>query len=121
MVWLSVFDQFDPTAELLFLPVFGLCWAGNGVLGSCLLRGKRWARICLGAEGLLFLIYFCSGRGLGLPHCPAWLSVVVFRLGTFLVGVLPYAKVVFIPLGIASLCALRGRAGKPPLSLADRP
>ncbi len=107
LVWLLIFRQSGVTDEqLLFLPVFGLCWGCNVVLGCFLLRGKWWARTCLGLEGVLFLIYFCCERGFALPHCPVWLGMVIFRMGTFMVGVLPYSQWVFFPLGLASLCAL---------------
>jgi len=106
LVWLLIFQQSRVTGELLFLAVFGLCWGCNAVLGFFLLRGRRWARICLGMEGVMFLIYFYFRFGLPLPPCPAWVSTVTFRLGTFIVGVLPCAYWVFIPLGFASVCAL---------------
>ena len=57
LVWFLIFQQASVTAELLILPVFGLVWGCNTVLGYLLLQGKRWARICLGVEGVLFLTY----------------------------------------------------------------
>jgi hypothetical protein len=107
LVWLLIFQQASVTAELLLLPVFGLVWGGNTVLGFFLLRGKRWARICLGVEGVLFLTYYYFRYGFPLPHCPAWVSIVIFRLGSFTVGPVPYISCwVIIALALASVCAL---------------
>jgi capsular polysaccharide biosynthesis protein len=106
IVWLLVIEHARLGNEFLFLPLFGLCWAGNAVLGFQLRRGKRWARICLGTEGVLLLIYSCFRHGLSLPHCLAWPVVLISQLGTFLIGVIPYTQWLCIPLGLASVCAL---------------
>jgi capsular polysaccharide biosynthesis protein len=107
LVWFLIFQQASVTSELLVLPVFGLCWACNTALGFFLIRGKRWARICLGVEGVLFLTYYYFRYGSPLPHCPAWVSIVILRLGSFTVGQMPYAfRWVFIVLALASVCAL---------------
>ena len=107
LVWFLIFQQVSVTAELLLLPVFGLCWGSNAVLGFFLSRGKRWARICLGLEGVLFLTYYFFRDGFPLPYCPAWVSIVIFRLGSFAFGPMPYIlRWVFIALGLASVCAL---------------
>ena len=107
LVWFLIFQQASVTAELLLLPVFGLCWGSNAVLGFFLSRGKRWARICLGAEGVLFLTYYYFRYGFPLPHCPAWVSIMIIRLGSFIFGAVPYvSRWVFIALALASICAL---------------
>jgi hypothetical protein len=107
LVWFLIFQQASVTAELLFLPVFGLVWGANAALGFFLLRGKRWARISLGVEGVLFLTYYYFRHGFPLPHFPAWVSIVIFRLGSFTLGPLPYIlRWVFIALALASVCAL---------------
>ncbi|HEY5480376.1 MAG TPA: hypothetical protein VIL39_02760, partial [Verrucomicrobiae bacterium] len=86
---------------------FGLCWGSNAVLGFFLSRGQRWARICLGVEGVLFLTYYYFRYGFPLPHFPAWVSLVIFRLGSLTVGQVPYvSRWVFIALALASVCAL---------------
>ena len=107
LVWFLIFQQASVTAELLLLPVFGLVWGCNTVLGFFLSRGKRLARICLGVEGVLFLTYYYFRYGFPLPHCPAWVSIVIFRLGSFTVGPVPYiSRWVFIALALASVGAL---------------
>jgi capsular polysaccharide biosynthesis protein len=107
LVWFLIFQQTRVTAELLFLPVFGLVWGCNTVLGFFLLRGKRWARICLGVEGVLCLTYYFFRDGFPLPYCPAWVSIVIFRLGSFAFGPVPYiSRWVFIALALASIGAL---------------
>jgi len=107
LVWFLIFQQASVTDELLLLPFFGLFWGCNTVLGFFLVRGKQWARICLGVEGLLFLTYFGFRYGILLPQCPAWVSTAILRLGWFIVGPLPYIlRWVFIALGLASVCAL---------------
>ena len=107
LLWFLTLRQTDVTAELLALPLFGLIWGGNAVLGFFLFRGKRWARICLGVEGVLLLMYYCFRYGLLFPHGPAWVSEVVIYLGWLMVGLLPWIlRWVFIALGLASVCAL---------------
>ena len=107
VAWLLIFQQSGVTAELLLLPVFGLCWGCNAGLGFFLLRGKRWARICLGVEGVLFLTYYYFRYGFPLPHCPAWVSITILRLGSFTVGQVPQIfRWVFIALALASIGAL---------------
>jgi hypothetical protein len=69
LVWFLIFQQASVTAELLLLSVFGLVWACNTVLDFFVLPGKRWARILLGAEGILFLAYFYFRQGFH-PSCP---------------------------------------------------
>jgi hypothetical protein len=107
LVWFLIFQQVSVTAELLLLPVFGLCWGANAVLGFFLSRGKRWARICLGVEGIFFLTYYYFRYEFPLPDCLAWVSTVIFRLGSFTVGPVPYiSRWVFITLAVASIGAL---------------
>jgi capsular polysaccharide biosynthesis protein len=107
LVWFLIFQQVSVTAELLLLPVFGLCWGSNAVLGFFLSRGKRWARISLGVEGVLFLTYYYFKYGFPLPHCPAWASIIIIRLGSFIFGAVPYiSRWVFIALALVSICAL---------------
>ena len=106
LVWFLIFQQSSVTSELLVLPVFGLVWACNTVLGLFVLRGKRWARILLGAEGIFLLAYFYFRQGFH-PYCPPWVSQAILRLGWLLVGPLPYVlRWVFIALGLTSVCAL---------------
>lgn len=107
MAWLLIFQQSGVTDEMVLVPLFGLCWGTSAVLGFFLLRGKRWARICLGVEGVLFLTYYYFRYAFPLPHCPAWVSMAILRLGTFPVGSLPQIlRWVFIALALASICAL---------------
>jgi capsular polysaccharide biosynthesis protein len=107
LVWFLIFQQVSVTAELLLLPVFGLCWGSNAVLGFFLSRGKRWARISLGVEGVLFLTYYYFRYGFPLPHCPARVSIIIIRLGSFIFGAVPYiSRWVFIALALVSVCAL---------------
>ena len=107
LVWFLIFQQASVTSDLFFLPVFGLVWGCNAVLGFSLLRGKRWARILLGVEGVLLLTYYYFRYGFPLPHFPHWVSAVIFYLGVFTVGLVPYIfRWVFISLALASLCAL---------------
>ena len=107
LVWFLIFQQASASSGLLLLPVFGLIWAGNAIMGFFLMRGKRWARIWLGVEGILLLTYYYFRDGFPLPHLPAWVSTAVLQLGWF--AVWPMANIfrwVFIPLALASLCAL---------------
>jgi capsular polysaccharide biosynthesis protein len=107
LIWFLVLRQAEVTAELLVLPIFGVAWGCNTVLGYFLLRGKRWARMYLGAEGVLFLAYYYFRQGAPLPYSPEWVSLVILRLGWFLVGPLPpMLRWVFIALGLASVFAL---------------
>jgi drug/metabolite transporter (DMT)-like permease len=107
LVWFVIFQQVSVTAELLLLPVFGLCWGSNAVLGFFLSRGKRWTRICLGVEGVLFLIYYYFRQGPAPPQIPAWVSMTILRLGWFIAGPVPQIlRWVFIVLALASVCAL---------------
>jgi capsular polysaccharide biosynthesis protein len=107
LVWFLIFQQASVTPELLFLPVFGLCWGGNAVLGFFLMHGKRWARIFLGLEGVLFLTHYGFRYGILDLHRPAWLSTAILKLGWILMGPLPWiARWLFIALAIASVCAL---------------
>jgi capsular polysaccharide biosynthesis protein len=107
LVWFLFFQQASVTPELLLLPLFGLVWGCNAVLGFSLLRGKRWARICLGVEGVLLLMYYCFRYGLLFPHSPAWVSKVIIYLGWLMVGLLPWIlRWVFMALALASVCAL---------------
>lgn len=107
LLWFLTLRQTDTTAELLALPLFGLIWGGNAVLGFFLFRGKRWARICLGVEGVLLLMYYCLRYGLLFPHGHSWVSIVIIYLGWLMVGLLPWIlRWVFIALGLASVCAL---------------
>jgi capsular polysaccharide biosynthesis protein len=106
LVWFLTLRQADVTAELLALPLFGLFWGGNAFLGVFLYRGKRWARICLGLEGVLLLTYYYFRHAFPIPHCLAWVSTLILQLGMLTVGPLPYIfRWVFIPLALASLCA----------------
>ena len=86
LLWFLTLRQTDVTAELLALPLFGLMWGGNAVLGFFLFRGKRWARIGLGVEGVLLLMYYCFRYGLLFPHSTAWVSKVIIYLGWLMVG-----------------------------------
>jgi capsular polysaccharide biosynthesis protein len=107
LVWLIIFQQSGVEGEVLLLAVFGLCWGGNAVLGFCFLRGRRWARICLGVESVLFLSYCYLRQGAASPQVPAWVSMTILRLGGFLVGGVPYiTRWVFILLALVSICAL---------------
>ena len=107
LVWFLIFQQISVTPELLILPVFGIVWGCNTVLGFFLLRGKRWARICLGVEGVLLLVYYYFRYGFPLPHWAAGVHTVILRLGLILTGVVPYVtRWVFIALALASVCAL---------------
>jgi capsular polysaccharide biosynthesis protein len=107
LVWFLIFQQASVTSELVLLPVFGLCWVCNAVLGFFLLRGKRWARICLGVEGVLFLTYYGLRYGFLDFHCSASVSNAILSLGWFIAGPLPQIlRWVFIPLAIASVFAL---------------
>jgi capsular polysaccharide biosynthesis protein len=107
LVWFMIFQQASVTPDLLRLPVFGLVWACNIALGFSLLRGKRWARICLGMEGVLFLAYYGFRYGFLDLHLSAEASNVILGLGWLIAGPLPhFARWVFIALAIASVCAL---------------
>ena len=107
LLWFLTLRQADVTAELLALPAFGLIWGCNAVLGLLLLRGKRWARICLGAESVLLLAYYGFRYGYLFPHGPAWVSSLISQPGWFMVGLLPWIlRWVFIVLAIASVAAL---------------
>ena len=107
LLWFLTLRQGDVTAEILALPLFGLIWGGNAVLGFCLYQGKRWARVCLGVEGVLLLAYYCFRYGFLFPNGPAWISKVIIHLGWLMVGLMPYIlRWVFIPLALASICAL---------------
>ena len=107
LLWFLTLRQTDMTAGLLALPLLGLMWGGNAVLGFFLFRGKRWARICLGVEGVLLLMYYCSRYGLLFPPGPAWVSRVIIYLGSLMVGMLPWIlRWVFMALALASVCAL---------------
>ena len=67
----------------------------------------RWARICLGVEGVLFLIHYYFRLGPAPPQVPAWVSVSILRLGWLLIVPIPYIpRWVFILLALASICAL---------------
>ena len=107
LVWFLIFQRVSETTELLILPVFGLVWACNTVLGYLVLQGKRWARICLGVESVLLLTHYFFRPGFASPQVPAWVDMIIIRLGWLLVGPIPYIpRWVFIPLALASLCAL---------------
>jgi hypothetical protein len=102
-----IFQQASVTANLLVLPVFGLAWGCNALMGYFLLQGKRWARICLGVEGVLILIYYYFRQGPASPQVPAWVSTTILRLGWLPVGPMPYIPGWgFILLALASICAL---------------
>ena len=107
LLWFLTLRQADVTAELLALPLFGFIWGGNAVLGFLLFRGKRYARICLGVEGVLLLMYYCFRYGPLFLHSPAWVSNLIIHLGWLMVAVMPYIlRWAFIPLALASVCAL---------------
>jgi capsular polysaccharide biosynthesis protein len=107
LLWFLTLRQSDVTAELLALPLFGLIWGGNAVLGFLHFRGNRGARICLGVEGVLLLAYYGFRYGFLFPHGPAWISNVIIHLGWLMVGLMPYIlRWVFIPLALVSICAL---------------
>jgi capsular polysaccharide biosynthesis protein len=107
LVWFLIFHQASVTSELLLLPLFAFYWGANAVLGFLHSRGQRWARITLGVEGVLLLTYYYFRYWFPLHHCPAWVSMVILRLGSFTVGPMPYMlRWIFIALGLASVCAL---------------
>jgi capsular polysaccharide biosynthesis protein len=107
LVWFLIFQQASVTPDLLRLPVFGLVWGCNTALGYFLLRGKQWARICLGLEGVLFLAYYGFRYGFLDLHLSAQTSNAILGLGWLIAGPLPqFARWVFIALSIASICAL---------------
>jgi capsular polysaccharide biosynthesis protein len=107
LVWLILFQQSGVEGEVLFLAVSGLWWGCNAFLGFFLLRGRWWARIWLGLEGLLLLTYYFFRQGFASPEVPAWVSMTILRLGSLLVGSTPYIpRWVFILLALTSICAL---------------
>ena len=96
LVWLMIFQQASVTPDLLCLPVFGLFWACNIALGFALLRGKPWARICLGMEGVLFLAYYGFRYGfldlhlsaMRAMHSSVWVGLSPARCRSLLAGYL---------------------------------
>jgi hypothetical protein len=107
LVWFLMFQQTSVTTELLFLPIFGLAWGYNTFLDYFLRQGNRRARICLGVEGVLLLVYYYFRQGFAPPQVPDWVSMTILRLGWLLVGPMPYVlRWVFIALGLVSICAL---------------
>jgi capsular polysaccharide biosynthesis protein len=107
LVWLIIFQQSGVQGEVLFLAVSGLWWGCNAFLGFFLLRGRWWARIWLGVEGVLLLTYYLFRQGFVSPQVPVCVSLTILRLGGLLVGAVPYIpRWLFIPLALASVCTL---------------
>lgn len=86
-LWLIVlFRSFGDVLRIpvsLFIPLLGIFWAGNVVAGFFLYRGKPWARICIGAEAILLVIYFLLINAPFVPHLLRFVPIVFWSITAF--------------------------------------